>query len=176
LNTWLKLRPSFLDRSNRLKVTIFGPYGEYLPRLKKITKFLREKHGFSNTFLVLERNFKPKLTNETRNVYLKNKSYHYLETSHVNIFVFYCYAYNESPSIELKHVCDKLPKKIECCAVIKDKSCKMSPLLGGEIDEALGLVSRVEEFYSSRPSSDEYIIELVKAKCINFLKVKFNEI
>lgn len=122
------------------------------------------------------KDFRPQLPNETRNTYFKKRSYHYLETSNVNIFVYYCNAHNESPSIELKHVCDTLAKKIECCAVIKDKSCKMSPLLAGEIDEAPGLVSRVEEFDSSRPNCDECVIELVNAKCINFLKVKFNEV
>jgi hypothetical protein len=172
LQPWVTIpTPSFLEKQSRLKVTLYGPYGLHTQRLKKITRSLRDKYKFSNTYLVLERHdFRKPLKNELDPLYLRNKSYHYLEFSDVNIFVYYCNAYNDSVDFEFKHVCDKLRWKIPCCTVIRDKSCEMAMLLKGEIIHSK---VRVDYFDGDKPICDYEITKIAVAKCLNFLKTKF---
>jgi hypothetical protein len=96
-----------------------------------------------------------------------------LETSDVNLFFLFCNQYNDSAALEFKEVCDRLPWKIPCCAVFKDKACKMAMLIKGEIADSNVLV---DEFNSRSPNCDREVAALAAARCMNFLKVKYSKI
>jgi hypothetical protein len=171
LQPWLNNLPSSLDKQGHLKDTVYGPYGVFTRRLKEITRSLREKYKFSNAYLVMERyDFRKSFRDESRPLYLRNKSYHYLAWSDVNIFLYYCNAYNDSVDFEFKHVCDKLRWKISSCAVIRDRSCEMAMLLKGEIVHSKVLV---DYFDGSKLDCDNEVTKITAARCFNFLKTKF---
>lgn len=165
---------SILDKQSRLKVTIYGPYGQYAPRLESIAYRLRQNHGFTDTCLVKNRNdFRKKFSSETDSVFSTMKSYHYLSISNVNIFVFYCGSHGESAAMELQYICQKLRAKIPCCSVIKDTSCKMPGLLTGQI-EITKLLS--DEFNGRNKNCDDEIVKIAAARCMEFLTTKFHQI
>jgi hypothetical protein len=174
MQPWVVQYPtSTLSKKGALKVTVFGPYGPYLARLQKIVQALREKHGYTNTHLVRDRNdFRQKYENETNNVYNTHKSYFCLKNSNVNIFVCYTNANLSSASIELKHVIDKLSLKLPCCSVIKDKRYDLGALLEGELERNV----LVELFDSRKDNCDDEIIEIANSRCLDFLYAKYKTI
>jgi hypothetical protein len=96
LQPWFKSpRVSIFDKSNLLRITIYGLYsGNYTNRLEHIASSLRKE--FSDSYLVKDRGgFRNQHSNESNDEYFTNKSYYYLEHSHVNIFVLYCRAHGE---------------------------------------------------------------------------------
>ncbi len=171
LQPWFKSpRVSIFDKSNLLRITIYGPYsGNYTNRLEHIASSLRKE--FSDSYLVKDRGgFRHQHSNESNDEYFTNKSYYYLEHSHVNIFVLYCRAHGEGVAMELQYTCQTLRSKIPCCAVIKDVSCKMSSMIEGQIRIAKVLV---DEFDGNKDDCDDQIIDFMLARCVNFLTAKF---
>lgn len=165
---------SIFDKVHRLRITIYGPYNDaYTKRLEDIASSLRENR-FSDSYLVKDRNgFRKQFPNESEEEYFTKKSYHYLEDSHVNIFIFYCRTHGEGVAMELQYICQNLRSKLSCCAVIKDTSCKMSSMLTGQIRITKLLV---DEFDGIKNDCDKQIVRIVTARCVNFLTAKFDMI
>jgi hypothetical protein len=170
LQPWFKGHDlSILDKRPHLKVTIYGPYGDFTRRLDWVAQKLRD-HEFADTFLVKDRrDFRSKHPTEGHAEYFTQKSYYYLNNSDVNIFIFYCGPHAESAAMELQYICQKLRNKISCCAVMKDTACKMAMLLKGQID--ITKIS-VDKFDGRNKNCDEDIARLVEARCYDFLKTK----
>jgi hypothetical protein len=173
LQPWFKSpRVSIFDKSSLLRITIYGPYsGNYTKRLEDIASSLRH-NKLSDAYLIKDRNdFRKRSSNESQDEYFTNKSYYYLEHSHVNFFVLYCKAHGEGVAMELQYTCQTLRSKTPCCAVIKDISCKMSSMIEGQIRITKLLV---DEFDGNKKDCDNQIIRFMTARCVNFLTAKFD--
>jgi len=100
---------------HRLRITIYGPYGDYAPRLRNIAQVIRKIHKFQDCHIVADRPYRSDETIDS-SILLTEKSYHYLSNSHEIIFIFFCdsevkVAHQESPAIEFKHMKDNLPER-----------------------------------------------------------------
>lgn len=175
MQPWVKIpSPLYLEKQKKLKISIYGPYGSFEQRLRTIAQQLRDRYNFTDTFVVKDRlAYRQRNQDEDTDVYLMDKSFYYLEKSHVNLFIFYCWAYNDSAVIELKEVCDNIKWKQPCCAILLDKGCNLATLLNGMIKTS-GIL--VEEFNGKDPNCDNQILQFAKAKCNIFLKTKFDSL
>jgi hypothetical protein len=100
-----------------------------------------------------------------------HKSYYFLGVSHVNVFVFYCKAYNQSVDFELKHLLDKLPDKIDSGLVLTDLSCEMGGVFQGEVRNSK---IKSECFNGRSRNADKDICELANAYSLNILMRDFD--
>jgi len=175
LQPWVKIpSPSYLEKERRLKITIYGPYGDYEERLRNIAQRLRERYFFEDTYLVKDRpSHRPQNKDEDLDIFLTDKSYYYLRKSDVNLFIFYCGAYNSGVIVELKEVCDNIKWKLSCCAIFLDKNCNLGPLLNGQIKTSGILVDR---FNGKAHNCDNLILQFAFARCNVFLKTKFDSL
>ena len=161
-----------------MTITVYGPYGgNFKVKLLKITELLRSKYGYDDCKIVAERIYRRQRNGEDTNSYWTTKSFHYLEESHVVIFIFYCdkgkeIAHNESPSIEISRLIYKTNKK-NCCFVLKDNNCKMPPMLEGILKEH---ELKMDEFNGYEKKCEDKIAKLLQGKCLSFLKEKFDQI
>lgn len=163
---------SILTKREKLIVTIYGPYGEWLPKLRRISKYLRESHGFLDCLPVVDRSgFRKRLEFEKVAVYIRNKSYYFLEISHVNVFIFYCGAFTSSVDFELKHEIDNLPQKIESSIVLTDSNCKMGKVFQGDVNVAK---IKSEPFDGQSRNPEKEISDIANAYCLNILKRDFH--
>jgi len=166
--------PSFLEKRRKLKVTIYGPYGEYEKRINGIAQKLREKYEFIDTFIVKDRpDHRQQQPHEDYNVFSRDKSFHYLRRSDVNMFIFYCGAHNESVVVELMELCHSISWKRICSAIMLDKGCNMAALLDAQITVSH---IRVDAFNGKNDHCDDEILRFAFAKCTLFLKVKFDSL
>jgi hypothetical protein len=172
---WLKVPPSSVfDKRSRIKITLYGQYGIFEARLNELAARLRHEHYFSDTYLVGERDdFRKQNFDETIEEYNTRKSYYYLKVSNVNLFIFYCGEYGASAAMELKHICDRLKFKIPCCCVLKDTGCKMPTILLGQARMAKIFV---EEFDGYNKRCDDIVLEILAARCTEFLVTKFHQL
>jgi hypothetical protein len=90
LQPWVNVpSPSFLEKQNKLKITIYGPYGNFEVRLRGIAQELREKYKFMDTYLVKDRqSYRQQKQGEDQDMYLLDKSFYYLKISDVNLFIY----------------------------------------------------------------------------------------
>jgi hypothetical protein len=161
------------DLKDKIEITVFGPYGIFTSRLLKIVKSLR-LYGYQNTDIVKNRPFPS--DKQDQDVYVLDKSLHYVRTSNVNLFVYYENAHNDSSGHEMQHLVDKCDHKIGCSLVfLSDRDKKTPALTRGTIMKHRILCSRYDG--SMNPEYvDNYIINVAKAKCDSFLKQKAREI
>jgi hypothetical protein len=168
---------SILSKKNRMKITVYGPYGQFTNKLLKVTKLLRTKYGYKDCKLVKERLYRPKKKDEMQSTYWTLKSFHYLKESHVVIFIFFCdrgkeVAHNESPSIEIAHLIYKTDK-ISCCFVLIDNNCNMPAILKGILNQH---ELKLDEFNGYDKKCEVKLANLLQAKCLSFLKEKYDQI
>jgi hypothetical protein len=171
LQDWIDLPASFLSKRDRFMVTIYGPYGKWLSKLRKICEYLRQVHGFQDCLPVIDRHgFRKQRRGEKSQVYDMKRSYYFLDVSHANLFVFYCNAYNQSVDFELKQVLDKLPDKIRSSIILRDSSCEMGKIFEGEIINAK---IKSDCFNGLSQNPEREISDIANAYCLNILKRDF---
>jgi len=174
LQNWVDLPTSFLSKKDELVVTIYGPYGKWLEKIRKICEYLRKTYGFHDSLPVIDRQgFRKKYNGEKDQLYDMRRSYHFLEVSHVNLFVFYCKAFNQSVDFELKQLFDKLPNKIQSSIVLRDSSCNMGKIFEGEIINAK---IKSESFDGQSRDPQREVSDIANAYCLNILKRDFYSI
>jgi hypothetical protein len=171
LEKWIKIPNSFLSKQDRLSITVYGPYGRSLNKIRKICHYLSTCHGFSNSLPVIDRGgFRRQRRGEKDQVYEMRKSYYFLEVSDVNIFVYYCNEYFQSVDFELKHLLDNLSYKIPSSIVFRDSSCNMGRLFEGEI-----ILAKIksQNFNGRSKNAQREISDVANGYCMNILKRDF---
>lgn len=103
------------EKKGKVKVVLFGPYknGGY-ERLDVLKKELL-KRGYLNTELVANLPI-PSTITKTGNPEVDDtiKSEYWIEHSHINLFAFYKDIPYGSVTIEMKHMLDQFPEKVNC--------------------------------------------------------------
>jgi hypothetical protein len=167
----------YIRKRTKIMITLYGPYGDFKFDLEQICKILRDKYGYNNCKLVSERESEYTSLEKDKDILNRDRSFYFLEKSHVIIFVFFCdkkelkkISHAESCSSELTHLLDVLKHKTKCCFVLKEKGCEMSSVWFGHI-KGEGIKYEVTTF-----ENNEEIAKMVKAKCILFLEEKYYEI
>lgn len=184
MDTWVKRPARELDeRKKDLIVTIYGPYGPFKSRLKTIATALRRK-GFLDTFTVIDRK-KPdiehdytgaKSQKDRTDIELTDKSYYYVENSHVNVFIYYVKGYHDSQSFEIKHMTNFAKNKIKCSIAFMSESTKTTATLarGEMIKSNITRIRYVDNWPDKK--IDNHIIRVLESKLEDFLFEKIDEI
>jgi hypothetical protein len=170
----------YVQKRTKIMITLYGPYGDFKSDLEQICKILRDKYGYDNCKLVSEREteyLSVKDKEKDKDILNRNRSFYFLEVSHVIIFVFFCdkkelnkISHSESPSSELTYLLDLLKHKMKCYFIFKEKGCEMSSVWFGH---AKGEGLKYEE---TTFKNNEEIAKMIKAKCTIFLEEKYHEI
>lgn len=161
------------NKKKKIMITLYGPYGDFKTDLIEIGNVLRTQYGFFDCRLVIQRSYSQ--TQGDLEVNIRNKSFHFLRSSNVVIFIFFCdkkgkIAHGESPASELTYLIDKVSSKIRCCFVLIERGCSMGSVVFGHLKDS-DIMYEVAEF----PNNLE-IAKIIEAKCRTFLNDKYHEI
>ena len=133
-----KQNSEYIHKRKKIMITLYGPYGDFKLDLEQICQILRDKYGYNNCKLVSEREMEYISLEKDKDILNRDRSFYFLEVSHVIIFVFFCdkkeinkISHGESPSSELTHLLDLLKHKKKCCFVFKEKGCEMGSIWFG---------------------------------------------
>jgi hypothetical protein len=173
----IKQNPEYIQKRTKIMITLYGPYGDFKSDLEEICTILKDKYGYNNCKLVSQRESEYTSTEKDTDILNRDRSFYFLEKSHVIIFIFFCdkkelnkISHAESCSSEITHLLDTLTHKIKCCFVFKEKGCQMSSVWFGHV-KGEG-IKYEEEIFENK----EEIAKMIKAKCMLFLEEKYYDI
>ena len=144
--------------------------------LGQICKILREKYGYDNCKLVSDRNYDSLVRDP--DIRVTDRSFYFREKSHVIVFIFFCdkrdkskIFHGESTAAELTHLLTCLKNKVKCCFILREKGCRISPVLFGDVKKNVDMMHDTSNF----KNRDE-IASLIQARFTRFLIDKYSEI